>query len=249
MLSKRHGEGGKSKSKGANKSFVCSLLFRPEQVRTSGRAHAGPSHNNTSLLPLRAAAPHMEVSWTSRFPRQRSSGPSPARRLRTRSPPPQSTAWPRDGMFFCLFFFNLTSQQNLPMLAWQLSVPPTCARLPFSSWPSPWWGWGSAPAPAACSEEWWIGTVGTEGPRYGKRWRRRPPKNCLLSDCYSPISELMLGRCSMVGTSARVCSSAAYAVQGSWMKPLESHSECSFLVHKCNASHCRVGWPHGNCGK
>lgn len=72
---------------------------------------------------------------------------------------------------------------HMPNLSWRfcdsLFVSPTCARLPFSGWPSPWWGWGSAPGPAACSEEWWIGTVGTEDLRYGKHWRKRSVHNSI----------------------------------------------------------------------
>lgn len=49
--------------------------------------------NNTSLQLLRQKAPHTEVSWTSRFPRQHSSGRSPAQQLRTQSLLPKCTTW------------------------------------------------------------------------------------------------------------------------------------------------------------
>lgn len=104
------------KSEGAGK-FPLSLLRTEQPAQTHTIKHTSVHthrtlHNNTSLSLLRAAAPHMEVSWISRFPQQRSSGLSPAQRPRTRSPPPQSTIWRRTGPSFN------PSAESLSVLPW-----------------------------------------------------------------------------------------------------------------------------------
>lgn len=121
------------KSEDAEK-FPVSLL-RAEQPahtikHTSVHTHR-TLHNNTSLLLLRAAAPHMEVSWISRFPQQRSSGRSPARRPRTRSPPPQSTTWRRTGPLFNPHAVSLSALPWFAVSVTDLRTAPVL-RLTFS---------------------------------------------------------------------------------------------------------------------
>lgn len=112
----------------------------------------------------------MEVSWTSRFPRQHRSCPTPAPQPRTQSLLPESTTWWSTGGLYYIYRIYFVFHRVHAIFDC-LSVLLTCAQLRSVSWPSLWPDWGSAPGPAACSEEWLIETVDTGDLHYGKHWK------------------------------------------------------------------------------